>query len=273
MVQVDAIEIVRTARRRAGLSQRPMAAASGVGHSTLAGIEAGRRAPSLAVLRSVLAVAGLELAVDQPVEPVCGHVRQHLQDSLTVRLYRWLGGAGDPRRARTLPLWSQLCAVAAAGRTELSGRAALGLWLPAVDRPTVLEVGFRLHPGAPSPVTPGLQLVGLSRGRGTPVTVSIGGHSITVPTPGELALHVRCGPERAALRGVARLLHDEGPWDGAGRRTAGHRDPDHEREEGEVWHTKRWKQLEMPPAHDRRSWRLDDEASLSAWLRAHGFPA
>lgn len=102
-----------------------------------------------------------------------------------------------------------------------------------------------------------------------PVTVSIAGRSIEVPTPAELALDPRCAPYRTALRSVARVLHDEGPLDDVGRRSAGHRDPAHERE---VWHTKRWKQVDMPPAHDRRSWRLNDEASLAAWLGTHGYP-
>ncbi|MGI8537656.1 MAG: helix-turn-helix domain-containing protein [Mycobacteriales bacterium] len=151
---MEAPEMLRTARRRAGLSQRAMAAASGIGTTTLAAVEAGRRAPSLVVLNAVLAAAGLELAVDRPVEAPCRHVRRHLHDSLTVRLHRWLGGNGDPRGERTLPLWCQLRALAATGRVELPGPAALGLWLPGLAPPAVLEAGFRAHPGSHAPPCP-----------------------------------------------------------------------------------------------------------------------
>lgn len=131
---VEAAEIVRTARRRAGLSQRAMATASGIGTTTLAAVEAGRRTPSLLMLNAVLAAAGMELAVDRPVQPPCRHMLQHLQDSLTVRLHRWLGGNGHPGRGRALPLWCELRDLAATGRVELPGRAALGLWLPGIAR-------------------------------------------------------------------------------------------------------------------------------------------
>ena len=263
---------MRQARRRAGLSQRAMAMRSGIGSTTLADLEAGRHQPSLPVLEAVLAAAGLVLAVDTPVQPPCRHLRRHLRDSLSVRLHRWLGGSGDPRRERALPLWCQLRALAATGRVELPGRAALGLWLPDPVLPSPLEVGFLAHPGAQEPGVPDLRLRALSEGRGVPVRVSIGMRSIETPTPGALALDPRCAAERRALRGVAAILFEQGPRDRAGRRTAAHRDPEHEREEYEVWHTKRWKLLDMPPAHDRRSWRLEDEASLAAWLRTHGFP-
>ncbi len=176
------------------------------------------------------------------------------------------------RRERTLPLWCQLRYLAATGQVELHGPAALGLWLPGIAPPAVLEAGFRSHPGRHAPTVPDLRLVGLSRGPARPVTISFAGRSIEAPTPAELALDPRCIRYRTALRSVARVLHDEGPLDDVGRRPAAHRDPDHEREDLEVWHTKRWKKLDMPPSHDRRSWRLDDEASLTAWLRTYGYP-
>jgi transcriptional regulator with XRE-family HTH domain len=71
---VDAAEILRTARRQAGLSQRGMASASGVSVATLAAVEAGRRIPSYAVIEAVLAAAGLEIAVDRRV-PVASRSR------------------------------------------------------------------------------------------------------------------------------------------------------------------------------------------------------
>ncbi|MDQ3610781.1 MAG: helix-turn-helix domain-containing protein [Actinomycetota bacterium] len=69
---MDAAEILRTARRQAGLSQRAMAQASGISAATLAAVEAGRRVPSFAVVDAVLAAAGLEIAVDRRVVVTCG---------------------------------------------------------------------------------------------------------------------------------------------------------------------------------------------------------
>ncbi len=176
VARVEAPEILRTARRRTGLSQRAMAAASGIGTTTLATVEAGRRVPSLVVLNSVLAAAGLELAIDRPVEAPCRHVRHHPHDSLTVRLHRWLGGNGDPRRELTLPLWCQLRSLAATGQVELHGPAALGLWLPGIAPPaslprsTVVAAGRR---GQPDGVAPHVRLSRVSasdRVRGWPAS-------------------------------------------------------------------------------------------------------
>jgi len=81
-----------------------------------------------------------------------------------------------------------------------------------------------------------------------------------------------CSDHRRALRGVARLLDVQAARDRARRRTPAHREPQHLREEEEVFHTKRLQRYPMPPAGDERSWRLDDDASLGAWLRHHGIP-
>lgn len=81
-----------------------------------------------------------------------------------------------------------------------------------------------------------------------------------------------CADHRRALRAVAALLDEQAARDRAGRRTPAHREPRHLREESDVFHTKRLQRHPMPPAGDERSWRLDDDASLSAWLRQHGIP-
>lgn len=61
----DPVGLVRAARRRADCSQREIAERAGVAASTVGRIEAGSLAPSLAVLRRLLAAAGLRLvAVD-----------------------------------------------------------------------------------------------------------------------------------------------------------------------------------------------------------------
>lgn len=57
----SAYAICLLARRRAGLSQRALAAATGVSPSTVARIEKGRMEPTLAVLTRLVEACGLEL--------------------------------------------------------------------------------------------------------------------------------------------------------------------------------------------------------------------
>lgn len=59
-----AAEILVDARRAAGLSQRQLAARAGVTQPAVALYERGRRQPSFATLRKLVAAAGFELAVD-----------------------------------------------------------------------------------------------------------------------------------------------------------------------------------------------------------------
>lgn len=56
-----AYAICLSARRRAGLSQRALAAATGVSPSTIARIEKGRMEPTLALLTRLVDACGLEL--------------------------------------------------------------------------------------------------------------------------------------------------------------------------------------------------------------------
>jgi transcriptional regulator with XRE-family HTH domain len=57
----SAYAICLSARRRAGLSQRALAAATGVSPSTVARIEKGRMEPTLALLTRLVEACGLEL--------------------------------------------------------------------------------------------------------------------------------------------------------------------------------------------------------------------
>lgn len=57
----SAYAICLLARRHAGLSQRALAAATGVSPSTIARIEKGRMEPTLALLTRLLDTCGLEL--------------------------------------------------------------------------------------------------------------------------------------------------------------------------------------------------------------------
>ncbi len=98
------------------------------------------------------------------------------------------------------------------------------------------------------------------------------GWGVRVPSPSELALDPACAAHRLGLRAAARVLHDEPARDLAGRRVAAHSDPEHDLEAARIFHTKRWGRLPLPGPRDRRSWRLQDQASMHAWLRSLGFP-
>lgn len=58
---MDAASLLRTARTRAGLSQRALAAAAGTSQSAVAAIEVGRKQPTVATLERLLRAAGTEL--------------------------------------------------------------------------------------------------------------------------------------------------------------------------------------------------------------------
>ncbi len=61
---MEAAPALRSARRRAGLSLRALAARAGTSHSTLAAYEAGRKAPSVDTFERVLRAAGYELRAE-----------------------------------------------------------------------------------------------------------------------------------------------------------------------------------------------------------------
>jgi transcriptional regulator with XRE-family HTH domain len=60
---VDAQLLIRQARRRAGLSQRELAARAGTSHATLSAYERGRIVPSVHTLDRLLRAAGFESVV------------------------------------------------------------------------------------------------------------------------------------------------------------------------------------------------------------------
>lgn len=66
----DAARILRTARTRAGLTQRELARRAGTSQSVVARIEAGQTSPSAATLSRLLEAAGFELLVQLAPGPV-----------------------------------------------------------------------------------------------------------------------------------------------------------------------------------------------------------
>ncbi len=58
---MDAAEVIRTARCRAGLTLRGLAAAAGTSHSAIAAYEAGAKTPSAATVDRIVRAAGFAL--------------------------------------------------------------------------------------------------------------------------------------------------------------------------------------------------------------------
>jgi transcriptional regulator with XRE-family HTH domain len=67
---MGAAAILRTPRRRAGLTLRQLAARAGTSHATLAAYEAGRKAPTVDTFERVLRAAGYEMTSE--LQPVVG---------------------------------------------------------------------------------------------------------------------------------------------------------------------------------------------------------
>lgn len=270
---MDCSRVLRALRRREGLSQRELARRSGVALSTIAAVEAGRRQPSLQVLASLLAVGGLQLSAELPPPEPDDAVVRHLRLSLVRRLMRLLDVRGNPWLPRTGGPWQELYGLAACGDVVLHGAAAVGMWLPRAGPLTTVEACVRPSGAAPRPDTPSLTVLSACPAHvRAPVAVRLGHRVVGVDPPDHLALHPAYAPDRAMLRAVSVLLHRELPRDEAGRRTSAHRDPDHEAEQRHVRHTRRYGQRPMPDPHDTRSWRLEDSAGLTAWLRRFGYP-
>ncbi|MGH9001438.1 MAG: helix-turn-helix domain-containing protein [Acidimicrobiia bacterium] len=61
---MDVAFILRTSRRRSGLSLRGLAGRAKTSHSALAAYEAGRKVPSVETLDRILRAAGCELGVE-----------------------------------------------------------------------------------------------------------------------------------------------------------------------------------------------------------------
>jgi transcriptional regulator with XRE-family HTH domain len=269
---VDGSELFRVVRRRSGLSQRRLSVASGVALSTVSAVESGKQSPTLAVLRAVLDVAGLELSVDVPPPALDAGQRRHLHHSLVRRLHLALGGDGRPYGVPRLARWLQLSALVRVGAVHLHGELAVRVWLPPAGPLDAAEVCAGPSPGARVPADTLAVVPACVRVESASVVIPLGAGQVLVEPPAELALDPSLAAHRAALRAVARELHDDAARDEAGRRARAHRDPDHDAEREHVFHTKRFGRRPMPDATDVRSWRLEDDAGLHAWLRRHGYP-
>jgi transcriptional regulator with XRE-family HTH domain len=92
---IKAGELLRSARRRAGLTQRELARRAKVPQPTIAAIEAGRQEPRYGTLARLLRAAGFEVdyyaIAGQGVDPTLA--RENLRASPAERLRRVAAGA------------------------------------------------------------------------------------------------------------------------------------------------------------------------------------
>lgn len=87
MRMTDAAVLVRTARKRAQLSARDLAARAGVSPSTVTRIERGEINPTLVMLERLLDASGNQLVVTvepRPQRPTLDALRQHRDDIIAV---------------------------------------------------------------------------------------------------------------------------------------------------------------------------------------------
>jgi transcriptional regulator with XRE-family HTH domain len=267
---MDVAALLREARRRAGLSQRAMAAAAGVPRSSLEAAESGRRQPSLALLEAVAGAAELELALDHPVQPLDSSTRRHLHRSLSQRLHLLVGGDGRPWYPPRLAAWRSLDDLTATGRLSLVAASAVGLWLPAVVAGPVRLV-LEPHAGTlqrTSPqVPPALEVSIGPRPSDATIAVPLPVRALWTPPPAALALDPACAPWRQALRSVAAALDAEAAVDVNERRAPAHREVQAEQEAWRLLFARRWTSQLLPPDRlDGRAWRLDGEVGMRTWI-------
>lgn len=75
---MDAAELIRTARRRHGLSQAQLATRAGTTQTAISRLERGQRSPTVQTLRRLLVVMGEDLTLtSRPLEGT--HDRAHLR--------------------------------------------------------------------------------------------------------------------------------------------------------------------------------------------------
>lgn len=79
---MDAALLLRTARTRAGLTQRALAAAAGTSQSAVAAIESGSKQPAVATLERLLHAAGTELVPADPDQAALLRRARRLEDVL-----------------------------------------------------------------------------------------------------------------------------------------------------------------------------------------------
>lgn len=265
---MDVPRLVRTVRRRAGLSQRAFAAAAGISRSTVADAERGTRLPSLAVIQRMLTIAELTLSLAPtdapPPEEAERALRRYLRRPLTQRLRLALDES--PYALTQGPVWRELAALSRVGDVLLQPPLAYRLWLPDGPATPVRVVLHRPHSAVPA--TDAVQVDVVDEPR-PPRAVSVAlqpPQQVWVPTPDELPVD----DVAARLRSAAALLHDEAARDDGGRRRPPHRDPQDRAEYERVTHTKSIPDPYVGSPTRSRAWRIGGAASLAQHVRRAG---
>jgi transcriptional regulator with XRE-family HTH domain len=85
---MDAAAMVRTARRRAGFTQRELSRRSGIPQPTISRIERGLTSPTFDTLRPLIEAAGMEMQLAEPVSDGVDRslIREQLRRSPADRL-------------------------------------------------------------------------------------------------------------------------------------------------------------------------------------------
>jgi uncharacterized protein len=97
---MDAATLLRSARTRAGLTQRSLAASAGTSQAAVAAIESGRKQPSVATLERLLRATGTELVPADPEQAALLRRARRLEEVLTLAEalpFRRPGGLRFPR--------------------------------------------------------------------------------------------------------------------------------------------------------------------------------
>lgn len=97
---MDAAPILRSARSRAGLSQRALADRAGTSQSAIAAIESGRKQPTVATLERLLRAVGTELVPADDEQAALLRRARRLEDVLQLAEalpFRRRGGLRFPR--------------------------------------------------------------------------------------------------------------------------------------------------------------------------------
>ena len=94
--------MVRTARRRSGLTQRELARRSGIAQPTISRIERGLMSPTLDTLGPLIEAAGMEMQIAEPVADGVDRslIREQLRRSPAERLAYATGAANALARMR-----------------------------------------------------------------------------------------------------------------------------------------------------------------------------
>lgn len=275
--------LLRQARQMAGLSQRALAAASGVPKSTVGDAESGVGTPSWTVVQRLVEACGLRLALEVPWEhsPVeLLDLQAHLSLSTWSRLDLLLGGSGAPTAPS--PGSAALRRVTYGRQLVLQPRQSLGIWLPGfrIDLPLVVDQlgppGWPCRDIAESDAASVIIERTISDRPAGCVPIALDpSHFLLVPSPLALALTIEGGAQAGALRAVSALLDGAARSDDGGRHGPAHRQADEATEATHLMRSLTFAGLDsarLPDWRDSRGWRLDQPVSLRQWLLEHRLP-